>query len=525
MDASAGGDPIALVMAGAVGIVFDKDGTLFDLDARWYPYFSGIIDDVAERLGDASLSAVLTGLLGVAEGGLVIDGLAAVGSVSEIGTRVIEELVSLGHDPDLARAAVGDAVALERFGPVAPIGDIAGTLRALADTGLRLAIATSDGVANTRDELVAHDLAVVFDPVRCADDGGPVKPDPAVLLEIAAAWNVAPSDIVFVGDSRQDLATAQAAGTRFVARCDPTATPTWVSAEADAVVADISELVRNSPGQVSGSWAINGGTRLWWQRTPGPIGGTRLLLINGLGSPSAAYQQGFVGLFVEAGFDVVRFDNRDVGRSSRSVGEYEASDMAADAVAVLDSVGWDDAIVFGQSMGGMIAQQVAIEHPERVSHLVSLMSSTGNRTVGSSDPAVHNALLAVAPDDRAGWLDHRVETERFWASPELWDPVWVRAKGAEMFDHGVDPAGTQRQYAAVLRSPVRDDMLQMVQMPALVMHGAADTLIDPSAGRHTADCLSNARYIEIDGLGHDLPPGMWARLVDEVTAFVKASSP
>jgi pimeloyl-ACP methyl ester carboxylesterase len=77
----------------------------------------------------------------------------------------------------------------------------------------------------------------------------------------------------------------------------------------------------------------------------------------------------------------------------------------------------------------------------------------------------------------------------------------------------------------VLRSPVRDDMLQMVQMPALVMHGAADTLIDPSAGRHTADCLSNARYIEIDGLGHDLPPGMWARLVDEVTAFVKASSP
>lgn len=263
MNVSTGGDPIALVMAGAAGVVFDKDGTLFDLDARWHPFFSGIIDVVAERLGDASLAAVLTELLGVAEGGLVIDGLAAVGSVSAIGTRIIEELVSLGHDPDLARATVGDAAGEARFGPVAPIGDIANTLRVLADSGFRLAIATSDGVVNTRDELVAHDLVDVFDPVRCADDGGPVKPDPAVLLEIAAAWNVAPADIVFVGDSRQDLATAQSAGARFVARCDPAATPTWATAEADAVVGDIAELVRNSPSSVSGPWVMNGGTRLW----------------------------------------------------------------------------------------------------------------------------------------------------------------------------------------------------------------------------------------------------------------------
>jgi pimeloyl-ACP methyl ester carboxylesterase/phosphoglycolate phosphatase-like HAD superfamily hydrolase len=517
MDATTADDPIALVMVGAAGVVFDKDGTLFDLDARWHPFFSGIIDFVAERLDDASLSAVLAGLVGVTEGGLVIDGLAAVGSLDEIGTRIIDKLVVLGHDPDLARATVGDAAAAARFGPVAPIGDIAGTLRALADTGLRLGIATSDGVDNTRDELVAHELVGVFDPVRCADDGGPVKPDPAVLLEIAAAWNVTPADIVFVGDSRQDLATAQRAGTRFVARCDPAATPTWASVEADAVVGEIAELVRSPPGPVSGPWAMNGETRLWWQRNARRIGGTRLLLINGLGSPSVAYQQGFVDLFVEAGFDVVRFDNRDVGRSSRSVDEYDASDMAADAIAVLDSVGWDDAVVFGQSMGAMIAQQVAIEYPERITHLVSLMSSTGDRTVGGSDPAVRDALLAVAPDDRA-------ETERFWASPDLWDPVWVRAKGAEMFDHGVDPAGTQRQYAAVLRSPVRDDLLQMVQVPALVMHGSADTLIDPSAGRHTADCLANACFLEIDGLGHDLPPGMWARLVAEVAAFVATPS-
>jgi len=194
--------------------------------------------------------------------------------------------------------------------------------------------------------------------------------------------------------------------------------------------------------------------------------------------------------------------------------------MAGDAVAVLDAAGWDRVAVFGQSMGGMIAQQLVIDHPERVTHLVSLMSSTGNRTVGGSSESVRDALLTVAPDDRDGWLDHRVTTEKYWASPELWDPEWVRAKGAEMFDHGVDPIGTQRQYQAVLASPVRDEMLGDADLPALVLHGSADTLIDPSAGRHTAACLPVSTYVEIDGLGHDLPPGLWDRLVAEVSSFV-----
>ena len=120
------------------------------------------------------------------------------------------------------------------------------------------------------------------------------------------------------------------------------------------------------------------------------------------------------------------------------------------------------------------------------------MSSTGNRTVGGSDPAVRDALLAVAPADREGWLDHRVQTERFWASPDHWDPEWVRAKGAEMFDHGVDPAGTQRQYGAVVSSPVRDEALAAVGVPALVLHGSADTLIAPSAGSPMRRAMSSA---------------------------------
>jgi pimeloyl-ACP methyl ester carboxylesterase len=267
-------------------------------------------------------------------------------------------------------------------------------------------------------------------------------------------------------------------------------------------------------------WAHNGDVALWWRRFTGRPDSVRLLLINGLGSPSVAFEAGFVDRLVDAGFDVICFDNRDVGRSSRTAVPYDASDMADDALAVLDAAGWRSAAVFGQSMGGMIAQQLVIDHPDRVTHLISLMSSTGNRTVGESRPSVHDALMTVAPDDREGWLDHRVETERFWASPDLWDSEWVRAKGAAMFDHGVDPGGTQRQYEAVLSSPIRDEALGSVGVPCLVMHGSADTLIDPSAGRHTAACIPGARYVEIDGLGHDLPPAMWDRLVTEIADLV-----
>ena len=278
----------------------------------------------------------------------------------------------------------------------------------------------------------------------------------------------------------------------------------------------------SGPDGRPGAWAHNGDVRLWWQHFEGAAGATRLLLVNGLGSPSVSYQLGFVERLVAAGFEVIRFDNRDVGRSSRVAAPCDASDMAADAVAVLDSAGWDRAAVFGQSMGGMIAQQLVIDHPDRVTHLISLMSSTGNRTVGSSSESVRDALMAVAPADREGWLDHRVATERHWASPDLWDPEWVRAKGEEMFDHGVDPVGTQRQYQAVLASPIRDEMLGDVTIPALVLHGSADTLIDPSAGRHTAACIPGATFVEIDGMGHDLPPGHWDRLVAEVSRFVLA---
>lgn len=273
--------------------------------------------------------------------------------------------------------------------------------------------------------------------------------------------------------------------------------------------------------------ARNGAVELAWTMD-GPDDGAPLLLVNGLGSPHVAYEPGFVAALTGRGFRVVRFDNRDVGRSSRCPRQpgapadappYTIADMAADALAVLDAVGWPRTHLFGQSMGGMIAQQVAITAPERLVSLTSLMSATGER--GSSRPSaeVMAALTESAPVDREGWLAHRVRTERLWASPALWDEAWVLAKGAALFDYGVDSQGTARQYRAVAAAPSRDAALARLPVPTLVIHGSADTLVTPGAGRHTAEVIPGARYVEIEGMGHDLPPGWWDRLATELAAF------
>ena len=134
---------------------------------------------------------------------------------------------------------------------------------------------------------------------------------------------------------------------------------------------------------------------------------------------------------------------------------------------------------------------------------------------GSIERVVYVSSTSALPD-REGWLDHRVETERYWASPNVWNPELARAKGAALFDHGVDPAGTTRQYLAVGSGGSRDEALAQLDVPTLVIHGSADTLIPPANGRHAAEVIPGARYVEIDGLGHDLPPTYWARIVAEI---------
>lgn len=248
--------------------------------------------------------------------------------------------------------------------------------------------------------------------------------------------------------------------------------------------------------------------------------GEPLLLVNGLGSPSVAFELGFVRELVDRDLSVVRFDNRDAGRSSRSGDRpYTVADMAGDAIAVLDAAGWDSAHVLGQSMGGMIAQQIAIDHPARTRSLISFMSTTGDPAFGRPSPEALEALLTVQPADRDGWLAHRVETERIWASPDHWDPAWVRAKGELMYDYGVDPEGTTRQFRAITSSGNRDDALARLSLPVLVMHGTEDTLITPGGGEHAAEVIPGADLVAIQGLGHDLPPARWPEVAALIAEF------
>ena len=275
----------------------------------------------------------------------------------------------------------------------------------------------------------------------------------------------------------------------------------------------------------------DGEVRLFWilaDPEQGP--GVPLLLVNGLGSPLVAYEAGFVTELLNRGFSVLRFDNRDVGRSGRIVEEpvckappYTLADLAADAVAVLDAAGWASAHVLGQSMGGMIVQQMAINHPHRLRSLTSLMSTTGERGYGQPTDEAYPALIKPAPRDRAGWLDNRVETEKIWASPGSWDVDAARAKGELLYDYGIDVDGTGRQFRAIMASGSRDEALADVTVPTLVVHGDADTLIQPDGGRHTADVIPGARYLEIEGFGHDLPREFWPLLADIVAEFVEAS--
>lgn len=270
--------------------------------------------------------------------------------------------------------------------------------------------------------------------------------------------------------------------------------------------------------------AENGSVELAWELWNDE--GDPLLLVNGLGSPMVAYQAGFMDALAAQGFSVARFDNRDVGKSSRCPGDhptaanYTVADQATDAVAVMDAIGWDTCHVLGQSMGGMIAQQLAIDVPQRLRSMTSLMSRTGKGGFGKPTPEAMDALLTRPPEDREGWIAHRLETEKIWASTAH-DPEWSLQKAEELYDYGIDPDGTARQYKALAGS-VRDDELAKVNLPVLVMHGSVDTLIAPDGGRHTAEVIPGAAYVEIEGMGHDLHPVHWTRLVTEVRSFVDA---
>jgi pimeloyl-ACP methyl ester carboxylesterase len=272
-------------------------------------------------------------------------------------------------------------------------------------------------------------------------------------------------------------------------------------------------------------YATNGDVRLYYQSFGDP-GSPPLLLINGLGSQSINFRDEWCEMFVAAGFFVIRFDNRDVGLSTRMEGrpQYSLSDMAGDALAVLDDAGVRRAHVMGVSMGGMIVQRLAIDHPDRLLSMTSVMSTTGDADVGQPTPEAMAALTTPAPQDRDGAIAQYVANNRVYGSPAQFDEARLRANAAAAYDRAHYPEGVRRQFLAAGTDGSRTDALRSVTVPALVLHGDCDRLIDISGGRRTAEAIPGARLVVLEGMGHDYPPYYWGRIVSEMATHAASAA-
>lgn len=265
-----------------------------------------------------------------------------------------------------------------------------------------------------------------------------------------------------------------------------------------------------------------------------------ILLIMGLATQMIAWHEDFCGQLAERGFYVVRFDNRDIGRSThfdfrpptigqmmrRRVGtdQYSLSDMAADSAGLLRELGISPAHVVGASMGGMIGQVLAAEHPDRVRSLTSLMSTTGSRWHGQPALSVYRYLLRPPPRDRDGYIERAAAVFGLVGSTGFdRDEQNIRERAGRAFDRGYDVRAGGRQLGAIIASGDRTRMLGKIKAPALVIHGSVDKMIRPSGGRATAKAIPGARLMMIEGMGHDLPRGAWPLLLDAISEHARAA--
>jgi pimeloyl-ACP methyl ester carboxylesterase len=259
-----------------------------------------------------------------------------------------------------------------------------------------------------------------------------------------------------------------------------------------------------------------------------------LLLVMGLASQMILWDEEFCEQLAAEGFWVVRFDNRDVGRSTimreapvprtwqlltrdLRCAPYSLDDLAADAIGLLDHLEIARAHVVGISMGGMIAQVLAVNHPDRPLSLVSIMSTTGNRRVGRPHPRVALRMLRGAQRERKAYIEDHLETYRVIGSKAFpFDEVRKRERAGRCFDRGIHPAGSARQLAAIVTAPDRTRSLGAVNVPTTVIHGDADPLVDVSGGLATAAAIPDARFITLRGMGHDLPRELWPQIIDAI---------
>ncbi len=262
-----------------------------------------------------------------------------------------------------------------------------------------------------------------------------------------------------------------------------------------------------------------------------------LLLVMGLGMQMVHWPLPLIAQLVERGHYVVRFDNRDRGRSThmaipspsrtrlltRRFGsdQYTLEDMALDTVGLLDALGLESVHLVGVSMGGMISQTVAASRPKRVRSLVSIMSTTGSRRAGQPRPHVLPLLLKPAPRDRDAFVEHQLAILNAIGAPgDMLDTPEGRAFVADTHDRDPDARGTGRQLAAILASGNRTRRLHAITAPTLVIHGDEDPLITVSGGRATAAAIPNARLMIVPGMGHGLPERLWPLLVDAIAEHV-----
>ena len=261
-----------------------------------------------------------------------------------------------------------------------------------------------------------------------------------------------------------------------------------------------------------------------------------LLLVMGLGTQMIGWPDEFCARLADRGFFAIRYDNRDVGRSThlrgrrapsikdlllrdKSAAVYSLGDMAADGIGLLDHLGIDRAHVAGASMGGMIAQLMAARHPDRVRSLASIMSNTGHRWKGTPGLRIYPVFLRRPAGDREGAIESTVSTFRLIGSPDFpLDEEELRTVAQLSYERGYNPAGTARQLAAILASGDRAAELRDIAAPTVVIHGTRDVLVRPSGGRATARAIPGARLVEIEGMGHDLPRAVWDRIVDAIVA-------
>ncbi len=267
------------------------------------------------------------------------------------------------------------------------------------------------------------------------------------------------------------------------------------------------------------AFVTSGGYEIFYE-TLGDTNAAPLLLINGFTNQCVGWPPGFIEQLLGAGFFVMRFDNRDVGLTTKSAQgqNYRLSDMAGDALAVLDACGVSRAHVWGQSMGGMIAQTFAFTYPDRCASLCSVMSTTGDPSVGRATDAALEVLMKPPPADREGYIAQCVATGRVLAGPTP-DDEWESFKAASQYDRCYWPQGSAHQMTAIMKSGSRTEQLATITCPTTVIHGAGDPLVHLSGGEATAAAIPGSKLVVLEFMGHTIPTRYWPTYVAELVGL------